>query len=91
MLIGTVYLLHFDRPYWGPRQHYVGSPATCPGACGRTGRGTVASPLAGRLTRGSGSPSPGSGGPARCGWSARSRPVARWTAARYAPGARGPL
>ena len=23
MLIGTVYLQHFDRPYWGPMQHYV--------------------------------------------------------------------
>jgi hypothetical protein len=24
MLIGAVYLLHFDRLYWGPMQHYVG-------------------------------------------------------------------
>jgi predicted GIY-YIG superfamily endonuclease len=24
MLIGTVYLVHFDRPYRGPMQHYVG-------------------------------------------------------------------
>jgi predicted GIY-YIG superfamily endonuclease len=30
MLIGTVYLLHFDRPYWGPMQHYVGFTRNLP-------------------------------------------------------------
>jgi predicted GIY-YIG superfamily endonuclease len=30
MLVGTVYLLHFDRPYWGPRQHYVGFTRNLP-------------------------------------------------------------
>jgi predicted GIY-YIG superfamily endonuclease len=30
MLVGTVYLLHFDRPYWGPMQHYVGFTRNLP-------------------------------------------------------------
>ena len=42
MLIGTVYLLHFDRPFWGPRQHYVGFTRNPPSACGLTGKGTAA-------------------------------------------------
>jgi predicted GIY-YIG superfamily endonuclease len=30
MLIGTVYLLHFARPYWGPKRHYVGFTRNLP-------------------------------------------------------------
>ena len=30
MLIGTVYLLHFERPYWVPMQHYVGFTRNLP-------------------------------------------------------------
>ena len=30
MLIGTVYLLHCDRPFWGPMQHYMGFTRNLP-------------------------------------------------------------
>jgi hypothetical protein len=30
MLIGTVYLPHFDRPYWEPMRHYVGFTRSLP-------------------------------------------------------------
>src|SRR6266704_4669907 len=70
MLIGTVYLLHFDRPFGDRCNTTWGSFATWHSACGLIGKGTAASPLAGHLTRGSGSRSPGSGDAARCVWSA---------------------
>lgn len=30
MLVGTVYLLHFDRPFWGSKQYYVGFTRNLP-------------------------------------------------------------